>query len=375
MKYLFISLVLIQAFTFSVSEDLDVYYKEYMKRYGFELEEYPVTAEDGHILSIWHLQPKNPNGKVVYCQHGLGDTSWSFFQLKHKSLPFFLVNEGFDVWLGNHRGNLFSAKFNPKIKDTGLFNCTMDDFVKYDLPAMINYVKSRTGVEKVYYLGHSQGTTVFFMLAMHDPAYVENNIERYVSLGAVPNIAYAQMSAIEILDKIAGILRAVKIFDTINLSNAQRNLVAGFCKLAHGLCGKAFDSAIAIHPSGRMNYTDIFNFLYYYPGGISKANLLHWSQIHKLKKLVYYNPNFSKDQKAEPYNYENLKKWKIKTLIARTDDDTLSSYQDVTEFYMAVENKSLIQILELPNYSHVDVLDAECAYEEVFMPIINFLKN
>ena len=94
-----------------------------------------------------------------------------------------------------------------------------------------------------------------------------------------------------------------------------------------------------------------------------------------MKKLVYYNPNFSKDQKAEPYNYDNLKKWKIKTLIARTDDDTLSSYQDVTEFYMAVENKSLIQILELPNYSHVDVLDAECAYEEVFMPIINFLKN
>ena len=72
----------------------------------------------------------------------------------------------------------------------------MDDFVKYDLPAMINYVKSRTGVEKIYYLGHSQGTTVFFMLAMHDPVYVENNIERYVSLGAVHNIAYSQMSAI-----------------------------------------------------------------------------------------------------------------------------------------------------------------------------------
>ena len=105
------------------------------------------------------------------------------------------------------------------------------------------------------------------------------------------------MSAIEFLDKISGILRAVKIFDTINLSNAQRNLVDGFCKLAHGLCEKVFDSSIAIHPSKRMNYKDIFNFLYYYPGGISKANLLHWSQIHKLKKLVYYNPNFGKIKK------------------------------------------------------------------------------
>ena len=164
------------------------------------------------------------------------------------------------MWLGNHRGNLFSAKFNPKIKDTGLFNCTMDDLVKYDLPAMINYVKSRTGVEKVYYLGHSQGNTVFFMPAMHDSAFGENNIERYVSLGTVPYISYAQMFAIEVLDKISGILRAVKIFDTINLSNAQRNLVAGFCKLAHGLCEKIFDSAIVIHPSKRMNHTDIFNF-------------------------------------------------------------------------------------------------------------------
>ena len=53
----------------------------------------------------------------------------------------------------------------------------------------------------------------------------------------------------------------------------------------------------------------------------------------------------------------------------------MSSYQDVTEFNMAVEKKSLIQILELPNYNHLDVLDAECAYEEVFMSIINFLKN
>ena len=50
MKYFFISLLLFQAFTFSFSEDLDVYYKEYMKQFCFELEEYQVTPEDGHIL-------------------------------------------------------------------------------------------------------------------------------------------------------------------------------------------------------------------------------------------------------------------------------------------------------------------------------------
>ena len=48
--------------------------------------------------------------------------------------------------------------------------------------------------------------------------------------------------------------------------------------------------------------------MYYYPGGVSKTNLLHWSQIHIMKKLVYYNPNFDKEKTAEAYDINNLKK-------------------------------------------------------------------
>ena len=374
MKHLFLSFLLFQTFVLTLTEDLDVYYKDYIKQYGYELEENPVTTEDGFILSVWHLQPKKPNGKVVFLQHGLADTAWTFFQLKHKSLPFFLLQEGYDLWLGNIRGSIFSSKHTTKKIKADYNNFTIDEFVKYDLPAMVDYVKSRTGVKKLSYIAHSQGSTMFFMLTMNNPEYVQNNFDHFASVGTVPNIAYTHFTPIEILDKISGILKAVKIFDTINLSNAQRNLVSGFCKLSPGICGKFFDLASALHPSKRMNYTDIYNFMYYYPGGVSKTNLLHWSQIHKMKQLVYYNPNFEKEQTAVPYNVENLKKWKIKSLIARTDDDTFSSYEDVTEFYMNVEDKSLIEILDLKDYSHLDVLAAESAYEEIYMPIINFLK-
>ena len=374
MKHLFLSFLLFQTFVLTLTVDLDVYYKDYIKKYGYELEENPVTTEDGFILSVWHLQPKKPNGKVVFLQHGLADTAWTFFQLKHKSLPFFLLQEGYDLWLGNIRGSIFSSKHTTKKIKADYNNFTIDEFVKYDLPAMVDYVKSRTGVKKLSYIAHSQGSTMFFMLTMNNPEYVQNNFDHFASVGTVPNIAHTHFTPIEILDKISGILKAVKIFDTINLSNAQRNLVSGFCKLSPGICGKFFDLASALHPSKRMNYTDIYNFMYYYPGGVSKTNLLHWSQIHKMKQLVYYNPNFEKEQTAVPYNVENLKKWKIKSLIARTDDDTFSSYEDVTEFYMNVEDKSLIEILDLKDYSHLDVLAAESAYEEIYMPIINFLK-
>ena len=131
----------------------------------------------------------------------------------------------------------------------------------------------------------------------------------------------------------------------------------------------------SIKPTGRIDYKKVYNYLYYYPGGTSKLNLLQWSQIHKSKKLVYYNPNFDKEKTAKAYDTNTLKKWKIKALVARTDMDTLSSYEDVTEFYNLIENKSYVKLLDLKKYGHLDVLAADSAYKDIFVPIVNFLKN
>lgn len=371
MRSLFISLLLLQIFALNLSVDLSKYYKTFMSNNGFPLEEHQVKAQDGYLLSVWHLKPKAPSGKVVFMQHGLADTAWTFFQLGAKSLPFLLLKEGFDVWLGNIRGNVFSAKLNPSKTKS---EYTIDDFVTYDLPAMINHVKSNVGAKKMSYIGHSQGTTVFFMLTMHNPSLIDTTFDHFVALGTVPNIAHTKFAPIELLDKIYGVLKEISIMDSLSLSDTQRNLLASFCKISPGICGKFFDAGASIKPSGRMDYKNLYNFLYYFPGGTCKTNLLHWSQIHKMKKLVYYNPSFDTEKTAKEYNTDNLKKWKIKSLIARTDDDTFSSYQDVSDFYYVVENKSLIKLLDLKNYGHMDVLAANSAYNDVFLPIINFVK-
>jgi pimeloyl-ACP methyl ester carboxylesterase len=349
-----------------------------MEYNGYKLEENSVITDDGYILSVWHLKPKVPNDKVVFFQHGLADTAWCFFQLGSKSLPFLLLKEGYDVWLGNIRGNIFSNKHvskDPTNAKSGYSDYSIDEFVQFDLPAMIKFVKSKTGGKKMSYIGHSQGTTIFFMLVMSNPSLAEASFDHFVTLGTVPNIAHTDFVPIELLDKIYGILRAVGIFNAFSLTNTQRDLISSFCKTAYGICGKAFDLGASIKPSGRIDYKKIFNFLYYYPGGVSKNNLLHWSQIHAMKKLVYFNPNFEKDKTAEAYNTNNLKKWKIKALIARTNDDTFSSYQDVTDFYSMVENKQIVKILDLVNYGHLDCLAADSAVNDIFTPIINFLKR
>jgi predicted alpha/beta hydrolase len=41
----------------------------------------------------------------------------------------------------------------------------------YDLPAVIDYVLGKTGRKDLYYIGHSMGTSMFFVLTSSLPQY------------------------------------------------------------------------------------------------------------------------------------------------------------------------------------------------------------
>ena len=228
------------------------------------------------------------------------------------------------------------------------------------------------------YIAHSQGSTIFFMLYMKNPSLIESSFDHFTSIGTVPNIAYAVFGPIKLLDTIYGLFEKLNLSKGfLTLTHAQRLKVANFCKTIPSACKAFFETGANIRKTNRVNYDNIYNYLYYYPGGTSQNNLLQWSQIHKLKQLVYYNPNFDKDKTATAYNTNNLKKWKVKALVVRTDCDTFSSYQDVTDLYNNInaEYKSNMKLLDITNYGHLDVLAADSAYNDIFVPMVNFLKN
>lgn len=41
----------------------------------------------------------------------------------------------------------------------------------YDLPAVVDYILNATGETKLYYIGHSMGTTMFYVLLAEWPEY------------------------------------------------------------------------------------------------------------------------------------------------------------------------------------------------------------
>ena len=54
----------------------------------------------------------------------------------------------------------------------------------YDLPASIDYVLNATSSEKLTYIGHSQGTTEFFVLLSERPEY-NQKITKMIALAPI----------------------------------------------------------------------------------------------------------------------------------------------------------------------------------------------
>jgi len=267
----------------NLTVDLGTYYKEYIESFGYKLEENPVITDDGYILSLWHLNPKFPNGKTVFFQHGFTCTAWIFFHLGENSLPFYLLKEGYDIWLANNRGSYFSPGHiskDPKDPKSGYNNYSMDDFVASDMPAMVKYIKERTGAKKMTFIGHSQGTTLFLMAMMHDPIFTEESFDNFISLGTVPNLAHSKFLPIDILDMIYDLLRRATFLQALNLPELLRELLATLAKEHPKIFGKIFQNS-----KFSRNVRDLFSseFTQYY--NKNRLNTKLKSLISKEKSL------------------------------------------------------------------------------------------
>lgn len=131
-----------------------------------ENECHTVTTDDGYILSLFRLKDsKTKKGApVVFLQHGILASAENWVMNGENSVAFMLAKRGYDVWLGNHRGTKYSRNhvtLDPN-KDEQFWQFSFQELGDFDMPASIDYVREQTGVKKLTYIGHSQGTTQMF---------------------------------------------------------------------------------------------------------------------------------------------------------------------------------------------------------------------
>lgn len=71
----------------------------------------------------------------------------------------------------------------------------------FDLPAMIDFILKKTGLRKINYIGHSQGTTSFFVMASTRPKY-NKKIKLMVALAPVVYMNHMANPLLRIMSKL-----------------------------------------------------------------------------------------------------------------------------------------------------------------------------
>jgi gastric triacylglycerol lipase len=192
---------------------------EYLRIHIYPTEEHIITTADGYKLKFFRIQAKGTSiiaGKpVVFLQHGILSNSdiWIINNERHAPALRF-ANEGYDVWIGNSRGNMHSrahSTLNPDV-DGEFWNFTWEDHALTDLPAAFEYIANRTG-KKINYIGHSQGTLIMFAALSRRISQVVNHLDKFM--------AFAPICYMQKVSGLSGIAKRISGWINQTLSSAH----------------------------------------------------------------------------------------------------------------------------------------------------------
>ncbi|WKY11488.1 hypothetical protein Q1695_003222 [Nippostrongylus brasiliensis] len=362
---------------------------EIIQHWGYPVEEHRVVTADGYILTL-HRIPHGRNEEessayrpVVFLQHGLLCTSsiW-LLNLPHQSAGFLFADKGFDVWLGNMRGNSYSRKHvHMKSESSDFWRFSWEQMAEYDLPAMIDYVLKETDQSSLYYVGHSQGSLTMLAKLSKDKKFAKK-IRKFFSLAPVSRMSHVK-GLFYYLGQIYEQFKLVYrlLGDNEFLSNNM------FSSLLTGIiCDKSLNNSICENfifsvsgpNSNQLNTSRVGIYLAHNPAGTSTRNMLHFAQMVHTKRMASFDlgPDANVRYYGEAYTPEyDLSDIHCDTYLFYSDYDWLANAADVEEFLIPTLPRTSVKFARrLKEFNHNDFLWGLRARKEIYDPITNIIK-
>lgn len=365
---------------------------------GYEVESHYVKTKDGYILNIFRIPydkkkiNKSVSKEIVFLQHGLlaSSSTW-VINSPGKRLPEMLSDNGYDVWLGNSRGTMYSrnhTSLDPN-KNKNFWNFSYTELGVFDISAVIDFILEKTNKTKINYIGHSMGTTMLFVLLSENPSY-NNKINSMIALAPVANTTFVKSplrifsSALKnniITNIIANLITSnLGEFKPNDYTKQTAKLNSCFLFLgAYNLCtlGNFIKYGFDY---GQVDTKIVYDIAGHYPQGISIYTLIHFAQginSHKFQKYDYgFKKNIKMYGSVKPplYNISNIN---IPIYMFWGENDWLADEKDVKNLYDSFPKGIIKQFnkVNYKNWNHIDFLIAKDANIYINNPILNILKN
>ncbi|CAG7818822.1 unnamed protein product [Allacma fusca] len=328
----------------------------------------------------------NQTGKgPVIIQHGLTCSSDDWLLLdKSDNLPFILADQGYDVWLGNSRGNSYSNK-HLRYPETSLtfWNYTFDEMGMYDIPAVFSYILNVTGSEQLNYIGHSMGTMIFF-IAMDTHPHLQSKVKRMIAMAPAVYLSNAKnplrfltkVSSETLLAYTAKFHRGRVVPKTLNrILNIAGPFIC-FSRTRGAICKNLF-FLFAGFNKDQTTVRTVSLVAGHTPSSASAKTMVHLIQYIK-------NPRFQRfdyGQRLNVINYGtqqppvyNLTNVKVPIMVFWGQNDRIVVPKDaqrtISELGNIVAN---VQVRD-PLFNHFDFTYAKNAKKEVYDRCLDFLN-
>ncbi|XP_075163474.1 lipase 3-like isoform X2 [Haematobia irritans] len=340
-------------------------------QHNYPCEKHVVQTSDGYLITVfriphtlWTYNVRGRKRPAVLLTHGLMSSSDIWVLNKPENgLPFMLANAGYDVWLANARGNIYSQNHVSLDPTSGQFwDFSLDEIGQYDLPAIIDYIIATTKQPSIHYVGYSQGTTLFFIMLSTKPSY-GSKIKTSHLLGPAVFACHMTSPLLIPVAKILGRPFAANYFANISTHKYDeviRSKVPSMCKypIVDTMCASSI-KLLAGWGTPYLNYDILEDFFKTAPAAISVRQLMQYYQFVFSCDFRPYSfdvtRNIQKYGMAQPPSY-NLQNVHVKEPIDvyYSDNDYFVSLQDVEQLYRLLGERVSWHRVKYPKFNHFD---------------------
>lgn len=259
---------------------------------------------------------------------------------------------------------------------------------KFDIPAGIDYILNTTGQSKLNYIGHSMGTTMYFVMMSERPEYNQK-----VSLGLMYGpVAYAShiTTPIHALSPVFGVpylsdilrLAGQGEFFPDSIFQYLKDYDAPFC--APYLFGELSCSAVMFALMGydypQMNRTQLPTIMSTLPSSTSSQAMIQYFQEMNCIKPCFQKLDRGLDGNLKHYGQATPPKYNLGNVTAPTAffygaNDWLADPTDALLAAPKVGNLVNLTCVNFSQWNHIDFLWGIDAKELLYLPTLDLLRK
>jgi len=291
-----------------------------------------------------------------------------------------LADAGFEVWLGNARGNTYGRKHKTLTpKDKKFWDFSWDEMAKYDLPAFVDYVLNTTNQTSLFYAGHSQGTEMAFA-ALSSNQDLASKVRIFFALAPIANLTNIVSPIKYIAPFVKEISWVLKFFGdgeflpSGELFNILADLACDRFKYVEPVCSNIVFLLVG-YDCVYINQTRFSVYVSKTPAGTSVKNMVHYGQSILSKKFSMYdygaaeNENHYHQPTPPEYNISNIH---TPVVLYYGGNDWLATPIDVQAIMKRLPN--VLSSTFTAVYNHLDYTWGVTARSEVYDNMIKLIK-